>query len=957
MKQSASNHQASLIIPRGNQDNRIATAYNLLNANKRGSFLVHKTTRAGCTTALVAESLNRKEKFLVVVPTNKIADKTVIADSIKYSDNETCDIIHIPSNHACVKNQELCEEYPDLAKLPILPLAEKCTECDEYHTCPVTRILHAENEVDGVAITYQKLVALMLASNSRPNTTAETVLKTLAKMHNVVFDEIHEIQYGKATSLVLYNDSKKDKWLSTEKYIPVMVDFEHIRKTVANFSMLKDEEDVKNAILQTYNNTFDENYYRHKLSKTVENQYCEDFGDDEGKTKIIMSTYSEIIKLTIERKKYNMSIGDILELYKILNIVMSGRVVIHGVRDRGKAKIMMVAVDQMYNNMLKSYVMSIQNKAARTLLTSATICSHDYDQYFLGATGPRSVTFGQGGDPMSTNSKMLIVADTKKYHVTGKNSRYNKKEEILERITTLLDMYGDENCIIITLSIREANDLENDLKAFNHSHQVTYYKSPEMMGVSADARVMIAVGVADKPTNSFDAICETKKESLILREEALHCDTWQAWSRVKDPAGKVPSLVFAMGCNVEQCKNIVTWGYGRKVEIGEYSLRQKKKVNVIMKKHNITMPAVIKCKDFKTALLDAAKHKQPKNINFQLKNLVSDKVPNLLITYSIRRFDQKTDTRNLQCEIIKLLINRSDVYAEQGRDGSYFKVHGNISDKLLQNHVDGRITIGTYTLNNANEVKWICFDIDAHIKAGTSDEEILKVQQSADMDKDKMCTYLDSMDIPYMLEASGSAHSYHVWLFLDPVKANKAKMFGKMIMKEAGIKCELFPKQCTVKRTGYGNLVKMPFAINKKNGGQSRIFVDGEFVHEFDSYEVGIIDLSEYEVPEIKKDAVCSTVPAVTNGVRPIFEWALTQELEDLEGHDMRIAIVREYFNNGITNPDDLARLFSFQSDYDFEHSKEKVNSIICKIMPVWRWETVVEKCESLVQKFEQTKM
>jgi hypothetical protein len=480
---------------------------------------------------------------------------------------------------------------------------------------------------------------------------------------------------------------------------------------------------------------------------------------------------------------------------------------------------------------------------------------------------------------------------------------------------------------------------------------VTYYKAPEMMGVSADARVMIAVGVADKPSNSFDAITETKEESLVLREEAVHCDTWQAWSRVKDPNGEVPSLVFALGCSVEQCENVSTWGFGRTVEICDYSANQKKIVNIHADSKNITKPIIKKCKNFDKMLSDADKHKQTKKV-FISK---SAKVP---IYYIIGRFDKKQMKIFSQSELIKLLVNREDVYAEQSVKGSYFKVSGTITDKMLQNHVDGKITIGTYTLNNANEVTWMCYDIDAHLKEEDSEEEVIKKQQNADIDKDKICNFLESVNLPYMLEASGTPHSYHIWLFLEPVKATKAKELGKMILKECGVKCELFPKQCKITKNGYGNLVKLPFATHRKNGNLSKIFIDGEFVREFESYDVGIIDISSFELP--KKKSKCNVPKPKHIGnlkrgdIRPIFKWALTQRLEHEEGHWMRIGIVREYYNSGMTDPDDLARLFSNQPDYIFDYSREKVMSIICVEMPPWRWETVVDKCPSFVRRFDE---
>lgn len=888
---------------------------------------------------MVAESMNREESFLVVVPTNAIADETVIGDSIKYSDEVGKKVIHIPSNHACVKNEEMCEKWPDLKKLPILPLADKCTECEHYSTCPVTEIVRPGRH-DGIAITYQKLAALMIAMSGRPNTTAEKVIEKISTVKNFIFDEVHEIQYKRSISLCVYDNSKKEKHIDLSKYVRLVENFPYLRSVVAQFSMFMDEQRTKMSIFEMYNNAESEQYYRYKLSKVIENHYTEIGVED--KTKATMAVYGELIELTKKRKNYSLHMSDILDLYKIHCIITSERVVVHAIRDKGHVKVNLVAIDQMFTDMLKSYMMSIQNKPARIILTSATICSHDYDSYFIQGTKVQNKLFGNGGDPMNTNAKMLILADSKKYGTTGRNSTYNKKEEILEKIAAILERYGDDDCIIIAMSINEAKVLEKDLDKFGHPHNVTYYKAPSMMGVSSKARVMIAVGAAEKPTNAFDAICQTKEESLILREEAVHCDTWQAWSRVKDPAGKVPSLVFALGCSYDDCVNATNWGYNRRIIMESYKQKLGYKFYVSCTA-SITKPFVMKCNDFATMLEEAERHKLPK-YNFAC---IYSKNP--IYTY-IGKFKYNYAKIYSQSDLLRLFAFRDDVYAEQGTDGSYFKVVAKVSDELLQNHIDGKITIGVYTLNTENKVRWLCFDVDAHPKENESDSDILQKQQKAEQEKNALCKFFDDFEIPYLLEASGTPYSYHIWLFLKPVEAIKAREFGKDVLKHLGIKkMEVFPKQVKINSHGYGNLVKLPLAKHRKNGLQSKLFINGTWTREFEEIEVGAVDISSYK-PEINNPL--SMKQTQYDGVRPFFAWAIHQDLTDTGGHALRVAIVREYYNNGTTDPCELAELFQYQSDYNFEKSIYQVNSIIAEDCNVWRWETIEDQCGPFLEKF-----
>ena len=60
-----------------------------------------------------------------------------------------------------------------------------------------------------------------------------------------------------------------------------------------------------------------------------------------------------------------------------------------------------------------------------------------------------------------------------------------------------------------------------------------------------------------------------------------------------------------------------------------------------------------------------------------------------------------------------LFINREDAYATQRMDGSYICRKEEIIDKVLADHLKGRITCGWYCLNKSNQIKWACVDADS----------------------------------------------------------------------------------------------------------------------------------------------------------------------------------------------------------------------------------------------------
>jgi len=919
--------------PRKNQDKRMQTAFYIYQNLEAGSYLIHKTTRAGCTTALVAESMNRDEQFLCVVPTNWIADKTVVADSKKYSDLDNADVIHIPANHECLFNKMLCEECPDLKKLPILPLAGTCSKCAQFDDCQVTAILRRP-DAKGFVVTYKKLAALMMASENRPNAMAEKVLDILKTSKNIILDEVHEIQFGDVTSITVYDDFFFNR-VNLDKYFLMLPNFKYLARVVSQFHLINTDPKIKTAIHEVLGGAQDENYWKHHLTKSLSNP-SPGIVDGENETKVIVGAYNEIIELTKEREKYSLEMNDVLDLYTMLSIVMSKVISVNAIRDQGIIKVNLSAVDQTAIKMVQSYTMSMQSENRRIFLTSATICSYDYGKMFMGGVKPTKISFGVGGDPMNTNSKMLILADSKKYYAIGRESMYNKRDEIVNKVIEILSRWGDDDCIIITLNTREAQKLEKALKEAGHPHGVTYYKAPEMMGVSSDARIMIAIGIANKPSNAFDVITTNTDESKRMLTESIHCDTWQAWSRVKDSGGKVQSLVFALGVTVEECEALTTWGYDRSLKIDERVNGQKKLIHISCEKGSITRPLIVKCKNFQEMTKEGSLHK--------LCKLFPEKHEKPPIYNNIGGFCKKTgESLHSSTELIKLILNRPDAYAMQNPNGGYFKVKNPVSDAIIEKHLEGSLTIGAYQFNLDNQVKWICFDIDSHAPKNVEETEldIQKRNDRAESDVERMCNYLTSIDVPFLLEKSGSPHSYHIWVFVDPVDGKKAKQFGMDIKKETGIDCEVFPKQEKIGKDGYGNLVKVPLATHQIHKSKSQIMVNGAFVREFDELKIEILDLSGYEVREDKPVKKIESKPVLKpvvriNGeiqrdVRPCIKEALTKQLTGTQGHFMRISIVREYYNSGIHDPEELIKLFKGQADFDYNESRRGVMSIIVK--------------------------
>ena len=164
-------------------------------------------------------------------------------------------------------------------------------------------------------------------------------------------------------------------------------------------------------------------------------------------------------------------------------------------------------------------------------------------------------------------------------------------------------------------------------------------------------------------------------------------------------------------------------------------------------------------------------------------------------------------------QIYKLFCHRTDTFAVQSKTGAYYPVKREITLDDIQNHLDGKITIGVYCLAKDNTVKWSCVDLDGD----ESDlrQTDLKSQQIYELFK----------DYPRIREFSGR-RGYHVWIFFkNPVPAIFAKTLVKARTHLVGsTNFEIFPKQVELNEARlYGNLVKLIYAVHRVSQKRSEI--------------------------------------------------------------------------------------------------------------------------------------
>lgn len=168
----------------------------------------------------------------------------------------------------------------------------------------------------------------------------------------------------------------------------------------------------------------------------------------------------------------------------------------------------------------------------------------------------------------------------------------------------------------------------------------------------------------------------------------------------------------------------------------------------------------------------------------------------------------------------KFFIQRSDVYGRQFPDGHYEPVKKELSTSVLQAHIAGKETNGTYLLDTTNTCRLGVFDVDR--TDDPAKEFILALKRVG-----------EHYGLKNLIEFSGR-RGYHDIHFFEPMPATKVRRLLTALKKEAEEACcftvkpEVFPKQDSIQSDGVGNLIKLPWAKHKVSGQWSH-FVDDNF--------------------------------------------------------------------------------------------------------------------------------
>jgi hypothetical protein len=577
--------------PKKTKDPRTLTAKHFYNQVPSGLVKIYKTTRAGATTALSAQSIKHNELFVAVARTNKNLTGTVIEQTANII-KQTLNIQHIQANAFCPKIQQQIKKYPTIEKLGFIPLP--CNTCKTL-PCPIKDTCNTPLEkTNGFALTYSKLMTLMVSHGKN----VKLLMEKICKAKNVIFDEAQTLQEGTNVSISLWKRKNNYEYtLDLAPYAKLEQAFPAVSRLLK-----KAQEIIRSAqpAIEGLKTKALTNHHRKHLAVTVTNPSYERFIKEQKAFKAqqdidhtkeqaqiealqrlhpdmspleirlmlakdpnyqlkealksIMRediAFNEIVKIQeilisaiLKPKEYQLSEEQLVTLSKLLLIVNSDFFTVSYTKSFSGEEISLQAQDTLMPKAIRAFILRLLKDSTqkRIIFTTATFGTLSPEK-LLDLPAMQTYVWG---DPMDTSSKLLVVAD--KFRISPYNFP-SKLKDINATIQAITAKYGEHNVKVCTMN----KDWSSRLEQFGIKS--TYYQSDETEGVPSRKRIWIFVGLAQKPSNSKDALAMTlakyydnplglqEKEFLHyvsqqLREDSVAVNTYQAVSRAKDQIGR-----------------------------------------------------------------------------------------------------------------------------------------------------------------------------------------------------------------------------------------------------------------------------------------------------------------------------------------------------------------------------------------------------------------------------------
>lgn len=797
--------------------------------------------------------------------------------------------------------KELEAKCDALRNLKSVPRREECGEkCQYFETCEFIDILR-NPDADIIALTYDKIANLMLVSENESDDTEDEseepkeesvnhrIRDIILGARNFIADETHWLEFNKSTGVTveIRELDALTKWwnkkkLRIAKYLPKIeksAKYSEFLKTVRFIGQIYSSIEIKETVNRTAESAQADDYYnKHILNSVSKAPYKIISKDEEPKSSypaLVLENYNMV--MSGDFRRFGLSVTDLNNIYALNEIANATLLHATATRDQNLIAVNLSDSKQIRIQMLADFFKTIQDfDDRRLILTTATFGTYNYNKLFHKGTVIKDVFFGRNGDPLNTTSKQAIFTHNKRF--TSDESCYDRSikgnlEEIVDILTTVLDEFGDDNCMFIAINIKSAVLIENALRKAGYNHQVTYYRSVETVGVKSNCRVIVAIGAAYTKKNAFDSITKNREESDYKALEAMIANVVQAMSRAKDPAGQIPSACLMLGVTYETAYSIFTQGINKRITFTPngfdvtcdrelprpklYDWIDKAKTIRQMMKHLKIENPVEKSNSGTEAPVMLAEKKVAGNIS-KNKNIYwkqSNSTSHNLLSYNLISFlyyiynrRQKVNHQNRFEQLDSRFIKKNPA----GSPSASMKVAIGSEDSNLENvpisedldkftcvisesqyirHKIGKEPIKVEIVSTDNMANFILFD---NIKTKGDLKRLFE-----------RLAHLKSVDCKPLITYDPKTETYGVWIFVEPINAKQAKRIARAVKERVEKKfrikldCQIYPKYTTYKSAiTHGNDIILPLYSGAK------ILVNNQFVDDTSELSITIHDFS-----------------------------------------------------------------------------------------------------------------
>lgn len=904
---------------------------------EKGSCAVSKPVRAGFTTSCVLACEKKGQRLLVLAPTRRILKETVSKASI--------DAVRVPGNSECPLIKEDLKKNPILAQLPLtLP---NCEKCNASEWCEVRTILR-EKDPSVIGLTYAKLEALMLSKGK----AAKEILTKLSRVDVILLDEAHLLALPSIVSVRAFASLMiPQKYKTLDKVYQMWLEFcqSHVE------------------LIQELMEKAEQGHAGQYLARNVSNINILTW-------KELKMAWPQLRKLAVE---HELEDGEVLQLRDIISIMSSAAVSIGYIsEDEGESGGVYVSAGHVKRYRVLNEFLTNYAHHAKLLFVSGTLFE-PHPGHFSELAGKEieNVVFP---DLRGATKKLTLIPD--RWTLTSRNFA-EKLPLVLDTIKAIAEREKQSIYLLAPNSRKAVILMEERKDAGLKDIFVDYYRSDRSLGVERSERVCITLGRAEIPANACDALARGKDleerwlDSRKLRNQAVDTATWQAVNRVRDPAGQVESRVYFIGCKLDHVRQTATWGTDRQLilrEIRRVKGSDGKDINTpifdVKVAQEIELPKIYSAETNK----DHSERRLVKDLIEEIElyngwsiNSENHSISSIHINrengvkLGIYNFPKKEiELDSTSAALYSMYVTRTDNYAVQFQNSKtgkweFSKVRGELNEKRIRQHIRGEFTTGVYEIALDDTVNWCCDDIDTHNGETDAREKVARLVST--------CRF---NNVPFLLEASGSMDSYHLWIFLSKTSTYNAYRFIRQINSESEVDCEAWPKQKKLdKNSKFGNLVKLPVCYHNRSESRSA-FIDADTFEPLDGpiYHPGLVhlleipDLSESKsegMPRIVEKRTARRNTRTDNHLDYCMQRALEEKisLEGSEGHHLRLAIAIKANNIGM-DAETTAQLFQCQADYNHDLSVNKVLETWSYNYSPWSCEALRDKCGRLVKSY-----